>query len=205
MPLEYDFYENPAPEGSGREKRLHARAITRSTMNTDEIAEQIHEMSTLTTSDVKGVLVSLVGLMEKELASGRRIHIEGLGFFQLTLSCPPVSSEKEIRAESINVKSIVFRPEAGFKDHFRAVSLVRAKQKSHSKRHSEAEIDHLLTRYFAENEFLSSARFQMLFGLTKSTSARRIQQLLAAGKLRKVGLSGHPLYEPAPGWYQKEK
>jgi predicted histone-like DNA-binding protein len=174
-------------------------------MNTDEIADQIHEMSTLAASDVKGVLVSLSHLMSKELALGRRIHLEGLGYFQLTLSCPPVSSEREIRAESIGVKSISFRPEISFKERFRAIPVARARRKNHSKLHSEEEIDHLLSRYFAENEFMTSARFRMLFGLTKSTTTRRIQQLLAAGKLRKVGLSGHPLYEPAPGWYQKEK
>ncbi|MDR1919702.1 MAG: HU family DNA-binding protein [Tannerellaceae bacterium] len=201
MALAYDFYENPVPEGSKRERKLHARVVSWETMATDEIAEQIHEISSLSPGDVKAVLVSLVNLMGKELAEGKRIHLEGLGYFHLVLSCPPVQTQKEIRAESIHVKSVAFRPEIGFKARFKSTPVVRAKEKNHSKTRSETEIDQLLKHYFEANDYLTGKQFQSMSGLTRSTAARRLRQLLDEGKLQKAKLSGLPLYKPMPGAY----
>jgi predicted histone-like DNA-binding protein len=103
MSLHYDFYENPVSKDSDKRPKLHARVVTEGTMTTDQLAQYIHEVCTLSTADVKASLIALVEVMAGELASGRRIHLEGLGYFQLTLSSPPVDSPKEIRAESIHV------------------------------------------------------------------------------------------------------
>lgn len=203
MALRYDFYENPSPKGSTKRPRLHARAITSDTMDTDELAERIHGNSTLTTGDAKAALISFIEVMAVELASGRRIHLEGLGYFQLTLASPPITSPKEIRAESVHVKSIAFRAEVGFKKRFTDVRLVRAREKRHSSRYSEIEIDGLLTSHFLDHPHITRREFSALCGFTASTAKRRLRELVAAGKLQNTGYRTFPQYEPVKGNYRR--
>ncbi|MDH6306533.1 putative histone-like DNA-binding protein [Parabacteroides sp. PF5-5] len=199
MGLYYDFYESPSAKDTSERTRLHARVVTSGTTTTDELVETIHSNSTLTTADAKAALISFVEVMGKELSRGRRVHLEGLGYFQLTLSSPPVQSAKEVRAESVRVKSVAFRAETSFKKRFTAVELERAKTKRHSNRYSETEIDGLLTAYFHDHHHITRREFARLCGFTESTAKRRLQALLAAGKLRNAGYRNFSLYEPVEG------
>ncbi|MDR1200051.1 MAG: hypothetical protein LBL58_00270 [Tannerellaceae bacterium] len=88
MSLHYDFYENPVSKDSDGRPKLHARVVTTGTMNTDQLAQYIHDMCTLTSADVKASLISLVEVMANELALGRRIHLEGLGYPSFPRQCP---------------------------------------------------------------------------------------------------------------------
>jgi predicted histone-like DNA-binding protein len=203
MSLHYDFYENPASGDSDKRPKLHARVVTDGTMNIDDLARYIHEICTLTTADIKASLVALVEVMADELASGRRIHLDGLGYFNLTLTSPPIDSPKEIRAESVHVRSVAFRAEESFKKRFRSIALKRIKEKRHSNHYSDIEIDGLLTGYFLDNAHITCRAFCSLCGFTKSTGWRRLHQLVAEGKLRNAGYHNLPLYEPVKGNYRR--
>ncbi len=201
MGLQYDFYENP-PRKDDNKKRLHARVVPAGTMGLNEITNLIQSSSTLSPGDVKATLTSLVDLMVRELSYGWNIHLEGLGYFQLTLSCPPIRSPKDIRAESIHIKSIVFRPEADLKKKFKTVPVERVRRKNHSVRYSEIEIDGILTAHFMDHPYITTRHFQRICGLTATTASRRIRELIEAGKLQK---SEHhrTLYEPVKGYYRR--
>jgi predicted histone-like DNA-binding protein len=203
MSLRYDFYENPVPRDSDERPKLHARVVTNGTMNIDRLAQYIHEECTLATADVKASLVALVEVMADELASGRRIHLDGLGYFQLTLSSPPVDSPRQIRAESVRVRSVAFRPEESFKKRFKDTPLKRTKEKRHSSRCSDTEIDDLLTNYFLNNAHITCRAFCSLCGFTESTGRRRLRRLVAGGKLHDIGYRNLPLYEPVEGNYRR--
>lgn len=196
MSLRYDFYENPLPKDSNKHPQLHPRVVTSGTMNTSEMAKRIHGMSTLTIGDIKATLISLVELMADELASGKRIHLEGLGYFQLTLSSLPVHSPKEIRAESISVKSVVFRSEKSFKKRFIGIPMERVREKRHSNRYSDFEIEDLLAKYFLHHPHITRREFGILCGFTESTAKRRLNKLVADGKLQNAGYKNFPLYKP---------
>ncbi len=201
MGLPYDFYENP-PRKDSNKKRLHARVVPAGTMGMDEITRFIESSSSLTSGDVKATLTSLVDLMVRELSYGWRIHLEGLGYFELTLSCPSVRSPKEIRAESIHIKSIIFRPEAELKKKFKTVPVERVRRKNHSLKYSGIEIDGILTTHFMDHPYITARQLQRICGYTRTTAHRRIKQLIADGKLQK---SEHhrTLYEPVKGNYRR--
>jgi predicted histone-like DNA-binding protein len=196
MSLHYDFYENPVLKNSDEPPKLHTRVVTKGTMSVDQLAQYIHEMCTLSTADIKASLVALVEVMAGELASGRRIHLDGLGYFQLTLSSPSVDSPKDIRGGSVCVRSVAFRPEKNFMKRFKSISLRRSKEKKHSSRCSDTEIDSLLANYFLDNVHITCRTFCSLCGFTDSTGRRRLRRLVAEGKLRNTGYRNLPLYEP---------
>ncbi|MDR0431053.1 MAG: DNA-binding protein [Tannerellaceae bacterium] len=201
MGLIYDFYKNPSPEKNEGKSKLHARVVTSGTVGTAEIAALIQSSSTLTTGDINAALTMFRQEIIRQLSDSKRVHWEGVGYFELSLSCPAIESPKEIRAESIHPKTIIFRPEKSFKKEFRYLPLTRSREKRHSNQYKEEELDKLLTRYFRENMFLTSSKFRKLCGFTQATASRRLRKLYTDGKLRKTGHHRSPLYEPTEGYY----
>lgn len=106
------------------------------------------------------MLISLSEVTAEYLREGKRVHIDGLGYLQVTLQCPAVQSTHEIRAESIRFKSVAFRPEVELKDSLKTMTLERAKYKSHSRQLEPDRIDQLLASYFAEHEYMTRVAFQ---------------------------------------------
>lgn len=194
MPVNYDFYENPKLPGSTKRTRYHARVITKGTVSSEQLAEEIHERCSLSTADVAAALLALSQITAEKLKDGYNVHIEGIGHLQLTLQCPPIQSPKEIRAESIHFKSIAFRPSASLKRKLQATRFVRQEEKSHSKLRAEEEIDQRVADYFQKHETLTRAQFQSLCGLTYTTAVRHLKRLREAGKIINIASPRHPLY-----------
>lgn len=203
MGLEYDFYQNPIPNESNRKPRLHARVVTKGTTGTDQVAQIIHECSSLTPGDVKAVLDGLSHLLVRELSYNKRVHLEGLGYFQLTLDCPPVKTEKDIRAESIKVRTVVFRADEKLKDQVRSITLQRVRRKNKSTCYSAIEIDGLLTGHFMDNDYITTEQFRRLCGLTSSTASRRLRRLIEEKKLSRLGNRKSSVYIPVAGNYRR--
>ena len=208
MPVNYDFYENPKLPGSTKRTRYHARVISKGTISSEQLAEEIHERCSLSTADVAAALLALSQITAEKLKDGYNVHIEGIGHLkdgynvhiegighlQLTLQCPPIQSPKEIRAESIYFKSIAFRPSASLKRKLQATRFVRQEEKSHSKLRAEEEIDQRVADYFQKHETLTRAQFQSLCGLTYTTAVRHLKRLREAGKIINIASPRHPLY-----------
>ena len=194
MPVNYDFYENPKLPGSTKRTRYHARVISKGTVSSEQLAEEIHERCSLSTADVAAALLALSQITAEKLKDGYNVHIEGSGHLQLTLQCPPIQSPKEIRAESIHFKSIAFRPSASLKRKLQATRFVRQEEKSHSKLRAEEEIDQRVADYFQKHETLTRAQFQSLCGLTYTTAVRHLKRLRETGKIINIASPRHPLY-----------
>lgn len=203
MAVKYDLYYNPPREGDKRKPRMHARIVTENPAGTDKLVKLIHSRCTLTESDIRATLCSLKDAMADLLEEGRQVHIEGLGFFKLTLSCPPVKSGKEVRSEAVRFKNVVFRAEKELKDRFNTLHVKRAEVKKHSNAYSDIEIDDILTKHFMDNDYITRKDFQNIAGLRQTTAIRRLNQLVKEGKLKKEGIHKFPVYTPASGNYRR--
>lgn len=203
MPVKYDLYQTPSPTGKNKKIKLHARVKTTETIGMKKLAKNIQSRCTLTEADIKGVLSAMKDSIIDVLKEGERVHIEGLGFFQMTLQCPQVSSAQEIRAESISFKSIAFRPEKELKGEFVDTHFVRAEVKNHSQDCSDTSIQMQLTEYFKEHDYITRSEFAKLCQLTTTTACRRIKILVQNGELQREGIYRSPIYVPAPGHYHR--
>ena len=199
----YDFYKNPNNKSVDKKTSYHARIVTNRTVSSEELATKIHARCSMTTADVKGVLSSLSDVIIQELKDGNRVYIEGLGYLQLTLSCPSIQKENEINAQSIQIKSVAFRPENKLKEQLKDIHLKRAEVKSHSKEYSVEETDKIISAYFQNNETLTRNTFEKLFGYTRTTANRRLKELVDSQKLHNIGLKRFPIYQPTKGNYGK--
>lgn len=75
------------PKEKQNKKRYHARPVSDETVDTEDLIRRIHSRCTLTESDIIVTLQELKIELSICLKKGKKVHIDGLGFFQVTLSC----------------------------------------------------------------------------------------------------------------------
>ena len=196
MSIEYDFYRNPNSQGTDK-KRYHARVVSSDRITTDELAEEIQNECSLTITDVKAVLIALGDKLAKHVGDGSKVHLEGIGYFQVNLQCKEeVRTTRSVRSENVEFKSVSYRADNELKKHLKKQKIQRSQTKIHSVEMTEEEIDQKLTDYFKTNDTLTRSQFEVLCTQVKSTAHRILQKLVKDGKLKNVSTKQHPVYMP---------
>ena len=110
MAILFEWYENPVPNDQTDPKTIHARITLNGKVGTDEIRHKIQARSSLTETDVSAVLDALSHIMGEELAEGRQVHLDGIGYFHPTLKCEEgITMETKRKNEKVKLKGIKFR------------------------------------------------------------------------------------------------
>ena len=196
MSIEYDFYRNPNSQGSNI-KRYHARVVSSDRISTDELAEEIQKECSLTITDVKAVLIALGDKLAKHLGDGSKVHLEGIGYFQVNLQCKEeVCSTRSVRSDNVEFKSVSYRADNDLKKHLKKQKIQRSQTKIHSVEMTEEEIDRKLMDYFKTHDALTRSQFEVLCTQVKSTAHRILQKLVKDGKLKNISTKQHPVYMP---------
>ena len=196
MSIEYDFYRNPNSQGTNK-KSYHARVVSSDRITTDELAEEIQKECSLTITDVKAVLIALGDKLAKHLGDGSKVHLEGIGYFQVNLQCKEeVCTTRFVRSDNVEFKSVSYRADNELKKHLKKQKIQRSQTKIHSVEMTEEEIDQKLTDYFKTNDTLTRSQFEVLCTQVKSTAHRILQKMVKDGKLKNVSTKQHPVYMP---------
>ena len=196
MSIEYDFYRNPNSQGTNK-KRYHARVVSSDRISTDELAEEIQKECSLTITDVKAVLIALGDKLAKHLGEGSKVHLEGIGYFQVNLQCKEeVRTTRSVRSDNVQFKSVSYRADNELKKHLRNQKIQRSQTRIHSREMTEEEIDQKLSDYFKTHDTLTRSQFEVLCTQVKSTAHRILQKLVKDGKLKNVSTKQHPVYMP---------
>lgn len=202
MAVKFDFYKNPVPSESKKRARYHARVVGGYTVKTAEITRKIQYACSLTRGDVKATLSALSDILAESLSDGNRVHLEGVGYFQITLECAETRDPKETHAQNVRFKTVKFTPDKALRTELsKAIHTRRSETKIHSVPLSDIEIDGLLMVYFEEHPFLTRRRFEQLCGFTKSMALKHIKRLIEEKRLRNTNTYNQPVYEPTPGNY----
>ena len=196
MAIQYEFYRNPNSQGTDK-KRYHARVVPSGRVSIDQLAKEIQHESSLTVADVKSVLVALADKMSQHLGEGRKVYLDGIGYFQVNLRCKEeVRTMHAVRSETIEFKSVSFRADSELKASLQKQKIRRARLRPHSMPLTEAEIDHKLTEHFATKPILTSREFRTLFTQVPATAYRLLKKLVEAGKLKNISTQRNPVYVP---------
>ncbi|MFR5473212.1 MAG: HU family DNA-binding protein [Phocaeicola massiliensis] len=203
MAILFDWYENPqSSEQQGEENALHPRLRLNGKMSTSQLRARIQKRCTLTETDVIAVLDALSHAMGEELADGKQVHLDGIGFFRPNLvSTEPVTEKTKYKNTKVKLKGIVYRPDQALLDEVGRIKVQRTKFPFHSARLTVGEIDALLTEYFVTHDFVLRKSFQLLCGMTQTTANRHLHRLCEEGKLENAGLPKQPVYKPVNGHY----
>lgn len=153
-------------------------------------------------TDVSAVLDALSHAMGEELAEGRQVHLDGIGYFHPTLTCTEEIKEDTKRKNTkVRLKGIKFRADQDLRSEIGNVKLKNIKHNGHSNKLSDEEIDRRLTVYFSQHHMMTRSDFQRVCGMMKSTAMGHIRRLRGEGKLKNIGLQNQPIYAPNVGYY----
>lgn len=198
MAVKYDFFKVPELITKGKE-RYSARSVISGEMDLEQIADIVASRSTVKQSDVLAAWKGMLQVIKEGLADGKRVHLNGLCYMNLSAQSDFVRSTKEIRAESIRCRDIVYRTEKDVKRSLAVVKFERGNIR-HSSDVSDIEIDSMLRDYFKYNTYITRKEFARICKLSPSTAIRKMNILVSEGKLdRPAKRAG--FYFPVPGVY----
>lgn len=105
-----------ADKATGKKLWYPQTVINGSTASTLHIAEQISELSGASRGDVFGILRDLGIVMRRELASGKRIKLDGIGSFRIIAQAKGSGVEKkeDVKASQFNSVRVNFRAECRY-------------------------------------------------------------------------------------------
>ena len=194
MAIKFDLFENPVKEGVSVPK-LHAKVVTKDVVTTREIREAIRRKCTVSPADVAAVITALNDELYENLSNGYAVHLEGIGYFSLSLKCAPDINPKYIKDDDVQVRSIKFTPDKDLIDRFQSVYLERKVDEAHhSTKLDEEEVKQKLAEYFKTHSFLQRRDFERLTGFNSSKSTRVIRILVKEGVLKNAGTKYQPVY-----------
>ena len=140
--------------------------------------------------------------MGQELADGKQVHLDGIGYFRPCLtSTEPVTIGTKRKATKVKLKSIQFRADQTLKNEFGILKVKSLKGGLDFSQPTNEEIDRKLTKYFQTHQFMRRYDFQNLCGMARSTAMRHIRRLRDEGKLKNEGGAMQPIYVPGSGYY----
>lgn len=144
--------------------------------------------------------------MGQELANGRQVHLDGIGYFRPCLtSTEPVTIDTKRKATKVKLKAIQFRADQTLKNEFGILKVKSLKGGLDFSQLTNEEIDRKLTKYFQTHPFMRRCDFQDLCRMTRSTAMRHIRRLRDEGKLKNEGGVMQPIYVPGNGYYTNNK
>ena len=94
--------------------KWYPRAVTKGhPATTDEVAEKLSVISTLSEGDTYAVLVNLGDVMKEMLSEGRSVQLKGIGTFYLSCqsSSKGVDTPEEVTPKSVAGVKVCFIPE----------------------------------------------------------------------------------------------
>lgn len=196
MAIKYDFKENPFKDKDGKPVLYPAVVVTR-TLSTEDIVAAVSRHSSFSGGCVLGVLEEVTNVIIESLREGCNVRLDELGTFSLSLSSREVTDRKEIRAASIGIEKVNFRPARRLVKRVRSeAEVVRAEYgyKPSSQEYSKEERWKALHRYLEEHATITRMRYSELMGLARSTAARELKNWTVEKKLASDGRHSHVVY-----------
>lgn len=110
------------------ETRYSVTTVSYGNVNTDTFSERIADSSTFNIGEVKGMLENLTRMIAGYLKEGYTVSVDGLGTFSVTAQVNrEVNDPSRVRAESIKLKSIGFKPSPKLKDRLSNIEFTKLK------------------------------------------------------------------------------
>jgi predicted histone-like DNA-binding protein len=120
-----DYYN---PEESKKEG-FYPQIVRRTTVTTADIALKMAKGKAMNVPDAKAMVETLIYCIEEELLNGNHVMLDNFGTFSITAHAKrKADTPDEIRAESIEVKRVAFKPSPALRRQMKKATFVRAKE-----------------------------------------------------------------------------
>ena len=126
MALKYKIVKQcqPGIKGGG-DGRYYARACSRRMKNLTDICKIISLRTTLSRTDVVGVIASFTELIPELLKEGYSVDLESLGKISVSIKSKGEKSYDDVKRDSIIGVKINYRPSVEMKKEMKSISFKR--------------------------------------------------------------------------------
>ena len=143
MAVQFEFYKNPV-QGEEEETNYHPRVVNFQHVTTRRLAAEIHSATTFGKAEVEAMLMELSRCMGNHLREGQRVHLDGVGYFQITLQATEPIHSMAAHADKVKFKSVSFLADRDLKGELIGMHAQRSKYKPHSATLSQKETSWVL-------------------------------------------------------------
>ena len=199
MSIYYDLYETPSPKDE-TPKPLHARVCSKGTISGKDFMDLVFREEHMPHAMVVGIVQAITTTLGDWLADGYTVEVEGLGFFTPSLKCTHAAmNKKEIRAESIKMSTVKFRPSIEFKRYVAyKMHPERADRRFFPpKPKAMGDMDarkQCVLDFLEANICISRAEYARLVHVTPRRALSDLSALVGEGVLRKRGAGRSVVY-----------
>lgn len=174
--IRYDFFRTPS-QANGQ-KNYHVRILKPQVLEFEDVKDSLNLFSSVTPGDVSAVVEGISTLLVSQLTSGRRVHINGIGYFSLSVSAPTIDDKQDFDACDIQIKGINFKPDATLMKQMRKQEMhFRRNDVSHSKELKLEDLLLIFENFYAEHDSMSFREFCIITRLPHTTAYRLLKQL----------------------------
>lgn len=195
MGVKFDLFESPRLDSNAYRPKPHPKVISKGVVNSKNLSERIQKQCTVTPADIAGVLTALSQGMSEALKDGCSVHIDGIGYFSLNISCVEDINEKHVRNSDIILRGVNFSAD---KELMNQLSVIKFEHDKDISRHSEIltddEVYAQLKMFFDKNTHITRKEFQDIMHFNQTKATRYIRRLISEFKLKNVGARFQPLY-----------
>ena len=194
MGAHYSLFKNPGKESEEEKATLHARLVNQRIIHTEELAEDISDACSFNTADVKGMLEALKRRLAFHLKYGAVVELEGIGTFSVSLKCPPLTEEKDIKPKHVRFSKAVFRCSKELRSGLKYMEIERSDGGSRLKVLPSDKRKANILRYLQQNETISSSYCRGLNGCSKYMALKDLDELRKEGKIVRLGYRSNAQY-----------
>ncbi|MEG1543658.1 MAG: HU family DNA-binding protein [Tannerellaceae bacterium] len=192
--IRFGVYKTPGKKTN--EQLECARLISYGTKKLNEICSYISECSSVSSSDIKGVLEALTVYIGKELAHGYNVELEGLGNFSPSLSSKQKTDTQGKGVISVGINGVNFRCSKRLKELVNKERPIKVKR-DNVPTFNLAERKAQMLSYMEEQSNINQTDYAHLNHCTQYQAGKDIQQFLADGIISSIGYKTHRIYVPA--------
>ncbi|MEY8485768.1 HU family DNA-binding protein [uncultured Parabacteroides sp.] len=195
MSANYSLFRNPKPGKKGEaDETLHARLVNQRIIRTAELAADISDACSFTTADVKGMLEALKKRLAFHLQYGAIIELEGLGTFSVSLKCPALTDEKDIKPKQVQFNKVVFRCSKELRSGLKFMEVERANEGSRLKVIPLDKRKTNILEYIARHGSISTALCRGINGCSKYLAQKDLKALMDEGRVVRLGYRSNAQY-----------
>lgn len=191
--VKFALYETPA--NKGQKQTPYARLISNGTKGMKEVCAHINECSSLTSSDIKGVLDALSKYIGFQLSNGYSVELDGLGYFYPALK----TQEKGLKEDgkvmySVSVDGVNFRCSPELKEMVKDSRPEKVKRKN-KPTISREERKTLIWQYLKTHRVFNISDYAELNHCTYYTAQNDIKHFEEEGSIESEGYRTHRVYK----------
>jgi predicted histone-like DNA-binding protein len=196
MGANYDLRKRPSGHLGDQQKDewLYARLKSKGTISFDELIQKIEQSSGIKRSDIVAVMSEIEDTTTRYLKDGYHVQIGQFGYLSAKLKSRPVEQKNDIRAESVIIDNVNFRPSAWLRKNIKGPVERASIGFVDSEGMPVHERMQVLNDFLEHHPYVSRTDYTELTGLRKYKASLELNRLVEDGILVLSGKGTHKVY-----------